>query len=232
MKYLGSKARIWKHIGPIILESRREGQCYVEPFVGGANSLSQVTGWRLAADLNPYLIGMWNSLLNDEPQFYPIPESLYRLAAKSYKDRDGLFSDADLGWIGFNASYNGKFFDGYAGNYPSRDYITEAIRNILRQIPFLQGVTFVCCDYRDLYIPPRSLLYLDPPYRQTTRYRTGNFDNDAFWEWVREKKNEGHTVFVSEYSAPDDFREVWSGKVANPMNRFKVETRTEKLFTL
>ena len=37
MKYMGSKARIAKHILPMILKNRKEGQCYVEPFVGAAN---------------------------------------------------------------------------------------------------------------------------------------------------------------------------------------------------
>lgn len=44
MKYMGSKRRLWKDIGPIILENRREGQWYVEPFVGGCNSLVNVEG--------------------------------------------------------------------------------------------------------------------------------------------------------------------------------------------
>ena len=37
MKYMGSKNRIAKYILPIILKDRKEGQWYVEPFVGGAN---------------------------------------------------------------------------------------------------------------------------------------------------------------------------------------------------
>lgn len=68
MRYMGSKRRIWKYIAPIILEGRKENQLYVEPFCGGCNSLSQVSGRRLASDVNPYLIAMWKSLLNDEPQ--------------------------------------------------------------------------------------------------------------------------------------------------------------------
>ena len=56
MKYMGSKKRIWKYIAPIILENRKEGQLYVEPFCGGCNSISQVDGRRMAGDNNPYLI--------------------------------------------------------------------------------------------------------------------------------------------------------------------------------
>ena len=35
MKYQGSKRRIAKDILPIILRDRKNGQFYVEPFVGG-----------------------------------------------------------------------------------------------------------------------------------------------------------------------------------------------------
>ena len=35
MKYMGSKARIANEILPIILKDRKDGQFYVEPFVGG-----------------------------------------------------------------------------------------------------------------------------------------------------------------------------------------------------
>ena len=56
MKYMGSKNRIAKHLLPIILKDRKEGQWFVEPFVGGANMIDKVTGNRIGADLNRYLI--------------------------------------------------------------------------------------------------------------------------------------------------------------------------------
>jgi len=37
MKYMGSKTRIAKYILPIMLKERKEGQVWVEPFVGGGN---------------------------------------------------------------------------------------------------------------------------------------------------------------------------------------------------
>ena len=66
MKYMGSKRRIWKYIAPIILKNREEKQYYVEPFCGGCNSICQVDGLRIAADINPYLIAMWKDLLHGE----------------------------------------------------------------------------------------------------------------------------------------------------------------------
>ena len=59
MKYMGSKNRIAKYLLPIILKDRKEGQWYVEPFVGGANMIDKVDGNRIGADNNEYLIAMW-----------------------------------------------------------------------------------------------------------------------------------------------------------------------------
>lgn len=56
MKYMGSKNRIAKHILPIMLKDRKEGQYWVEPFVGGANMIDKVKGNRIGADFNEYVI--------------------------------------------------------------------------------------------------------------------------------------------------------------------------------
>ena len=44
MKYIGSKAKIAKHIVPIIQEyiDKNNINSYVEPFVGGANDIAEV----------------------------------------------------------------------------------------------------------------------------------------------------------------------------------------------
>ena len=82
MKYMGSKKRIWKYIAPIILENRKEGQLYVEPFCGGCNSISQVDGRRIAGDNNPYLISMLKSVIASEQQIYPISRQIYEEVRK------------------------------------------------------------------------------------------------------------------------------------------------------
>ena len=113
-------------------------------FAEGATHFQWSTagGWRLAADINPYLIAMFRSLLNNEPQFFPIERELYQDAYKSFKSLKGNFSQSDLGWIGFMASYNGKFFNGYSGISSGRNYVFESMRNVLNQIDSLRGVEF------------------------------------------------------------------------------------------
>ena len=232
---MGSKRRIWKDIAPFILSNRKKGQCYVEPFCGGCNSLCNVEGWRIASDINPYLIAMWKGLLNDAPQYFPISEELYKDARESFRNNDHRFSDSDLGWIGFTASYNGTFFGSYCGNFPKRDYIAEGIRNILNQLDLLQGVEFYCCSYDELVIPERSIIYCDPPYRGTTKYQEDyDFDYDKFYRWCLDKKLEGCEIYISEYEMPENFRCIWKGKIDNSLDRYSKQRgkRVEKLFTL
>ena len=62
MKYMGSKRRIAKYILPIILKDRKQNQYYVEPFVGGCNSIECVGGLRIGGDNNKYLISFLRQL--------------------------------------------------------------------------------------------------------------------------------------------------------------------------
>ena len=45
MKYMGSKRRIAKHILPIMLANRTEGQYFVEPFVEDVIQLIRLMGY-------------------------------------------------------------------------------------------------------------------------------------------------------------------------------------------
>lgn len=55
------------------------------------------------------------------------------------------------------------------------------------------------------------MIYCDPPYQNTSGYKTGDFNHDDFFDWCRFQKENGNVVFVSEYDAP--FTEVWSGEI-------------------
>jgi site-specific DNA-adenine methylase len=53
-------------------------------------------------------------------------------------------------------------------------------------------------------VPPRSVVYCDPPYANTEGYSAvGAFDGAAFWGWCRMQARRGRVVYVSEYVAPD-----------------------------
>lgn len=233
MKYMGSKNRIAKHILPIMLKYRTPEMTWVEPFVGGANMIDKVEGKRIGADLNEYLIKALR-LIRDDPNTIPdlITEEDYQ-KAKNELEMDGL-----TGFIGFAMSFGGKWFGGYRRDVAGTKGCIENMKtqtrrskqNAIKQSKNLKGVDFVNSDYRSLDLPPNSLIYCDPPYEGTTRYKD-DFNHADFWEWCREKSAEGHKVFVSEYNAPDDFECLWSKKVATTISKQEGKKDVEKLFT-
>lgn len=255
MKYMGSKSRFAKEILPIILKDRKNGQWYVEPFAGGMNVICDVDGKRIANDNNFYLIQMWMGLMSDTKYPTNIPKNLYDIARDIYngKKQHNLtenpftnevhLSDDMIGWIGWMGSANGRFFDGgYSGKSVTkagnvRDYVEEAIKNILKQIPKMTGVLFQNKDYSEMDIPDNSLIYCDIPYCDTKQYSTSkNFEHSKFWQWVRDMEKNGHTVFISEYNAPDDFECVWQKQAKSSLSANGViggsKDSVEKLFKL
>lgn len=197
---------------------------------------------RIANDKNKYLIAMWKSLTNDRCRKPPmrIERDFYCDARDSYNNGDDRYTDGIKGWVGFMASWNGRYFDGgYSGhnvvgsNGKTRDYITENINNTLKQVPNLKGVEWQCGNYWEMDIPDNSLIYCDPPYKGTKEYVTSrNFDYEKFYDWCRMMYKKGHTVFVSEYNMPSDFYCVWSKEITNSMHQKNTYKPVEKLFML
>lgn len=234
MKYMGSKNRIAKHILPIILKDRKQNQPYVEPFCGGLNTLAKVSGLRIAADNNKYLIAMWQGLQAGRTYPTDIEKSKYDRARTEFNNGTNLeFDDFMIGCIGWMGSFNGRFFDGgYSGKVGSRDYIDEQTRNIVKQIPLIKDVRFICCDYAQLLMP-LSVIYCDPPYQGTKQYASSKeFNHKYFWDWCRGQIRAGHQVFISEYQAPDDFECIWEMEVTNALNTTKTYKPVERLFKL
>ena len=224
MIYMGSKNRIAKEILPIILKDRKPNQCYVETMVGGGNLIDKVEGFRIGADLNPYVIEALK-LIRDNPESLPdfVSEEYYR-ELEIKKQLNGL-----TGVVGFTCSFGSKWFGGYARNSDGRNYIKVAKNNALAQSPNLKDCLFINSSYQLLDIPKNSIIYCDPPYEGTTKYKEG-FNHSEFWEWVRTKSLEGHSVFVSEYNAPDDFICVWQKTLTTSFSTSESIKAVEKLF--
>jgi DNA adenine methylase len=227
MKYMGSKNRIAKHLLPIILKDRKPWQWYVEPFVGGANMIDKVEWNRIGADYNSYNIVLFQALQN---WFIP-PKYVSEEKYKYFQDSDKITPEKSFVW--YNCSYWAKFFWWYArwnnNKWVKRNYCLEWYNNIMEQLPNIQWVKFINSSYKDLEIPKESIIYCDPPYKDTTKYKTWWFDYEHFYNWCREKKKEWHTIFISEYDMPDDFKCVWQQEIVNNLNNKKA---TEKLFTI
>ena len=230
MVYMGSKNRIAKELIPIITKDLKPNQWYVEPFVGGANMIDKIEHpYKLGADNNKYLIALLEAVQNGQELPEHITKDEY-IAVKTNRDN---YPDWYVGFVGFVSSFRAKFFGGYSGYYTTktgiqRNYIKERINNILKQN--LDGIKLVCSSYDALDIPANSIIYCDPPYNGTTKYKD-SFDSDAFWQWCRDKAKEGHTVYVSEYNAPEDFKCIWEKQINSNLGGTS-KTATEKLFTI
>ena len=229
MIYMGSKTRIARDILPIMLQDRN-GRPWVEPFVGGGNMIDKVDGHRIGSDLSRYAI---EALVAIRDYYWALPADASHFTEAEYN----ALRTSDIcffkGFAGFAYSYAGKWLNSWRRDKEGRrDYVAEAYRNAEKQSPALQGVELYNLAYFELEIPPRSLIYCDPPYAETGGYRSaGAFDSAKFWQWCRDKAEEGHVVYISEYSAPPDFECVWSKEI----NGLKTATSsgkkaTEKLY--
>ena len=232
MKYMGSKRKISKYIIPIMVKNRKLDQYWVEPFVGGANLIDKIEGNRIGADVNKYIIETLK-VIRDDPKKFPnkkITKEQYNFFRKNLKK----FPDWYIGFLGTTNTFGSKFLGTYAKGKNSkekeRNYSEEGCKNAIKQSPNLKGVEFICISYKDLTIPENSIIYCDPPYKGTCGYKV-KFNHDEFFEWCRLKTREGHTVYISEYTAPEDFTCIWEKEVTVNLNNQSSKLRpTEKLF--
>ena len=234
MRYLGNKSRIAKEILPIILKDRQKNQCYVEPFVGGANTIHLIDGYRIGGDANYHLIKFWKAIQDGWVPPDRITKNQY-LDIKNNQDRDSKLTI----WAGVCCSYGGKWFGGYLNDYQESkrlkngrlpNHQDEAKRGLIKQIPNLISTHFVHSDYKNLYIPENSIIYCDPPYVNTLKYQN-EIEYSHFWHWCRQQHYIGNQIFISSYEAPKDFVCVWEKEINNTLSRNKKFKAIEKLFT-
>jgi DNA adenine methylase len=134
---------------------------------------------------------------------------------------------------GFGMSFGGKFFAGYSQRWLSasgRDYLKEFKTSIAKIKPVITKTTvhFKNKDFTK-FDPKNMLVYCDPPYKETQGYSTGTFDHQVFWDTMRTWSKE-NCVFISEESAPSDFKVIWSRKKFRSLSRTNKFYKEEKLY--
>ncbi|BDR74235.1 hypothetical protein K144316041_p20740 (plasmid) [Clostridium tetani] len=234
MKYIGSKARLSKDLTPIINNLIKENNIniYIEPFVGGANMIEHIKcKKKIGSDINEYLISMWQDLQSG----WTPPETISREMYNDIKKNKDKYGKSLVAVAGFCATYNAKWFGGYAGMVKTkintyRNYYDEAIRNIKKQMLNLFDVEFKCCDYTSYNNITNALIYCDIPYQGTTKYGCNkNFNYNKFWNWVREMSKD-NIVLISEYNAPNDFKCIFEKTLITTLDKSSRKKDTEKLF--
>ena len=226
---MGSKRRIAKHLLPIMLAECEKNSItkWVEPFVGGANMIDKVpdTFERVGYDLNPHTIAALVGI-RDHVDEFPC-----EVSEEYFKSLKGEPPHPITSWIRSHCAFGGFFGNTYARNNRGTNYCMEGRKNTIKQSANLQKVELICESYENLDFE-NCLIYCDPPYANTSGYKTGEFDHDKFFDWCREQAK-NNIVFVSEYNAPEDFIELWRGEIkTNFASTRKAATHNaiEKLF--
>lgn len=246
MRYCGSKRRFMKYLKPILMEHLDDkNRLFVDAFGGGMNVVSEIDHKnKMAIELNRYVCALWKHI-----QYYgtdggiletysSMTEQDYYSIKQHYLNNDGVYPDWLIGFAGTCCSYGGAWFNGYAHFNPKKneDHIKEAFNGLKKQVnsfKYFEDTVFINASYNEVNFPPNSVIYCDPPYESTKSYET-DFNHIEFWDWVRKMSKNGHYVYVSEYSAPDDFKCIWQMKKKDGMGTTKKgkkqNTKIEKLF--
>ena len=202
MQYIGSKRRLVKYLKPIIECYLKPGMKYLEPFVGGANMITEID-WdkKIGADINASLINLLIHFRDNDPKFFNVSKEQYYYFKEKYKN--GAV-DWIIGYVGFFTTYLCKFY----GSYDNNESRTKAAFNSLYKQSKKDGfkkIKFINASFEKLKIT-NSLIYLDPPYRNTTKYTyTKQMDYDLLWKKCWEWSNGNNIILLSELEAPDFF---------------------------
>lgn len=235
MKFIGSKQRLSKQIVPIIEKAIKTSgsSLYLEPFIGGANIIDKVQAAnKIGADIDEYLI----ELLRAAKDGVQMPDTITREEYEAVRDNKGNYPKWYVGLVGFCASYNAKFFGGYANGVRTkigtvRNYTDEAIKNLKAQAPSLANTVILRDDFKAWTGIAGATIYCDPPYAGVTGYSGRKFDTDQFFDWCRQM-GKHNVIIVSEYEAPDDFIEIDDFSLTTTLDKSQKIKRRERLFTI
>ena len=100
----------------------------------------------------------------------------------------------------------------------------------LQELNIGGGVLLSNLSYEEVPIESDSVIYCDPPYKNTNTY-IDDFNHDKFYEWLRDCRKKNQQVFISEYHMPDDFFEVYSKEKTCLINANTTTFKLEKLFS-
>ena len=241
MKYIGSKNRIIKYIKPIIQSYINENTvAYIEPFVGGANSIIEIEcKKRIGIDIEPLVIALLKKVQQDLSWFDKLPNILDKEHYYEVKESDNYSLEYKAAILYFG-SYNARL-DGYYGaisktkNDNVRNYFQEAKNNLIKQSKYLKDINFYNYDYKKLSKKINNcVIYCDPPYKNSYYkdkvYNNNGFDYEQYYNWCMDM-SKNNIVLMSEYEMPNYFKCIWSKEHYTSMDNLNnKKSRIEKLY--
>ena len=234
--YRGNKENEAYHIVRFIENLMTDRKQVVDLFCGGC-SIACALPKRfnvIANDSNPYLMSMLYAMKNDLITNMPVPvdEAFYNerrkemlsdyltikhdsdLLKTAKDDRETLVKRAYIGWAGYAGS-SGDFMSSFCGHrkgsaedktfYRSR-MIKETVRTIKEN-----DIELSCVDYASFQTNTPTVFYCDPPFARRSSYPCTSFDTEAFFKWCFVMRDKGHTILLSEQTAPDGFKLIRGG---------------------
>jgi site-specific DNA-adenine methylase len=236
MRYHGGKWRQGPRIALEVARLHRSGHHhYYEPFCGALGAAQRVAAHldpRLIhlSDSNQALITMWNAFFKGwRPLGLKVSDHAKLKMAQDTRDPNTAF-------VGVALSFFGRWFNPPVSRDPAKwnRYVLQTVNAMERTHAALDGATFKCTDYRRVRYRKGSTVYLDPPYGENPhaiRNMHGSavpFDTDEFWRYADHMVGDGLTVLVTGFSAPKDWRAIWSwgDTLTVPANRQALDRKT------
>ena len=187
-------------------DTNQRGVVY-DPFVGGgavAAELSRHFSEVRMSDTHTDLVMLLDAVVGG----WVPPEEISEEEYRELRDE----SPSPLrGFAGFAGSFGGKWFGGYARG-AGRNYAAEPCRNLAKMKAQFDKTTASarCISYKDLTPRDGEVVYCDPPYLGTLGYGgTEAFDHQTFYEVVEGWVRQGVRVYVSEYTAPAHWTQLF-----------------------
>lgn len=244
MRYCGSKRRISAEISDIIIsrenlhnEDHKKQVKIIEPFCGGLNftktfceKLSKIENLEIdyiASDCDSDLISLYENLIANSKFPSPIANKEEYLKFKNSPNPSFEKSFAAF------CSFQFRKWGGFISTNDGRNYYKEFANGLEKDRKFLQNPNpkikfkLANCNYNEFENWENAIFYLDPPYFQTATEKTWKFNHDEFWNFCR-KISLKNSVYVSELSAPRDFKPIWEKSISCGLSHEK--KMTEKLF--
>jgi len=233
-RYHGGKQRVGKEIAKVISEkvkeTDREINGYCEPFAGMLGVYQHIPKYfgerqmmYRAGDTNESVIMMWQAA---QKGWVP-PISCSEERYNELQNQEN--SSAEKAYIGHQFSFGGGYFMGYTGKYGAQTSFKTIPNKICKIARDLQDVDFSYGPYTQFSDLEKYIIYCDPPYANTRCKYADKFDNEEFWNWVREM-SKTNVIFVSEYSAPDDFECIFENTKKLKTSAKRIPSGFEKLY--
>lgn len=222
MNYRGNKTGDARYIANIVTNLMADRKQFVDLFCGGCSVTCTIpkTFKRVANDANPYLMALLKWYQAGNRFKAPITQTMFeeaRTRVTKILKRSGnpvvdltkvesLKDVAYLAWCAYIGSASGEFFGTFCGKQTgsAKDMTYYNESQLVKTATCIQNVKLSCVNYLDLKLEAPSVIYCDPPWKGLGNYALTMYNPDEFYEWCVKTKKSGHTILLSEVSAPED----------------------------